>query len=502
MGSRPIKSLEDGVVAPQQSRSRKSGELGRSNVTQACAQCRTRRVRCGGQRPKCQACIDTSLDCVYEQGTDRRSTQYKQRTSIEIQKRLAEYEMLISRFQNSNEIEATRLLTRLGLSGIAGVTNLTVKNHDNPLEQILTYTSASGAQVLETLRRGFTAAFQSGARADYLEFSPRSGVADLYRLRGEEENWHATLRVTPQPRSTMPTVATEASSIRGRDTAALSQSEFNEDMSTPMGGTRDPKYMRAFGVGSGRYATPGYVHIFGNLPLSSALVAAGHQSSTQARQTSNFMIPNYLIQPLAEYEGSTLSRAYLDYRDEARGWLAKGDNPLSVIGPDYVNVDLFFRERHDNDPRTVCFWASRLVNAFQQQQSLWQRLALAGFLTHFMRWLLNPTEGTYALVPEMFRPTPTQRFLPHHPTADLAIFAEVRDALVHHFRDHVTIMEGVVFLNWPYTLDEAVEIDQTDLAYKLTPMFEAFSANRENWSVNRVVVDVFPELTGRVRVED
>ena len=63
-------------------------------------------------------------------------------------------------------------------------------------------------------------------------------------------------------------------------------------------------------------------------------------------------------------------------------------------------------------------------------------------------------------------------------------------------------MEGMIFLDWPYTMEEAVEIDQTDMAYRLTPLFEAFAANRENWSVKRVVTDVFPELIGRIRVVD
>ena len=79
---------------------------------------------------------------------------------------------------------------------------------------------------------------------------------------------------------------------------------------------------------------------------------------------------------------------------------------------------------------------------------------------------------------------------------------EVRDALVHHFRDHVSILEGMVWLDWPYTMEDAVELDQTDMAYRLTPLFEAFAANRENWSVKRIVVDVFPELTGKIRVMD
>ena len=152
-----------------------------------------------------------------------------------------------------------------------------------------------------------------------------------------------------------------------------------------MGNASIPSILRDPNDVLGRYATPGYVHVFGNLPMSSAILVNEYASSLQARQTCNFKIPNHLLQPLAEYENSPLSRAYLDYRDEARGCLAKGDNPLSVIGPNYVNVDLFFKDRHGSNPRTVCFWASRLVNAFQQQQSIWHRLALAGFLTHYMR---------------------------------------------------------------------------------------------------------------------
>ena len=51
-------------------------------------------------------------------------------------------------------------------------------------------------------------------------------------------------------------------------------------------------------------------------------------------------------------------------------------------------------------------------------------------------------------------------------------------------------------------MTEAVVIDTTDNAYKLTPLFEEFAANQRNWSVKRAFLDIFPELTGRVRVND
>ena len=121
---------------------------GRTNVTQACTQCRQRRIRvglshfparlsnrlcilkltirikCGGEQPRCSICDETALDCKYEVGTDRRTSQYKQRRSEEMQRQLAQYKLVFDRLQNGSQDTALRLLTELRLSGLSGVTDL------------------------------------------------------------------------------------------------------------------------------------------------------------------------------------------------------------------------------------------------------------------------------------------------------------------------------------------------------------------------------------------
>ena len=205
--------------------------------------------------------------------------------------------------------------------------------------------------------------------------------------------------------------------------------------------SRDPELPIETGAAAqSRFATRGYLQVFCLSPLADVVKEEGFPGMFYFPHISNFKIPRHVIQVLSEYDGSLLSRAYLDYRDQARSWLAKGEPLASVTGPNYVNVDLFFRDGDiQTNPRTVCFWAAQLVNALGQTGEIWQRLALASFLTHLMRvscdiilglekptkisaqWIINPTVDTFDKIPDIMKPTPAQCLIPHHPTADLAI---------------------------------------------------------------------------------
>ena len=132
--------------------------------------------------------------------------------------------------------------------------------------------------------------------------------------------------------------------------------------------------------------------MFGNLPLSSAVAANWFPRAIQERQIKNYMIPVYLIQPLVVVENSTLSRVYTDYRDAARQQIANGTSVESIMGPEFVCVDLFFRDRTPNDPYTVCSWACELVKPFTEHNDF---VRLAGILlyTQYMRVCIPESSG-------------------------------------------------------------------------------------------------------------
>ena len=137
------------------------------------------------------------------------------------------------------------------------------------------------------------------------------------------------------------------------------------------------------------YATPGYVEVFGNLPFSSSIASAGYSESIQSQQMLNYRLPIHLVQPIVVIEDSPLSRVYTDYRDAARQLIASGAPLVDILGPqDYVNVDLYFRERQPNDPFSANFWACETFKTFDEFDGV-VKLGVVALLTPFMRVSLD-----------------------------------------------------------------------------------------------------------------
>lgn len=133
-----------------------------------------------------------------------------------------------------------------------------------------------------------------------------------------------------------------------------------------------------------RYPSPGYVEVFGNLPMSSAVMTNGYSRRVQIQQLCHFHIPIHLIQSLITFDDSALARVFTDYRDAARHMLANGVADSEVSGPDFTAIDLFFRARVPSDPHTASFWACELCMTFGDAPTLVQ-LAGMYLLTYLMR---------------------------------------------------------------------------------------------------------------------
>jgi hypothetical protein len=136
------------------------------------------------------------------------------------------------------------------------------------------------------------------------------------------------------------------------------------------------------------YPTPGYVEVFGNLPMSSAIMANGYPRKVQIQQLCHFRIPIHLIQSLITYDDYALARVYTDYRDAARHMLASGVPNEEVSGPDFTAIDLFFRDRVPSDPHTASFWACELCKTFRDAP-IFVQLAGMYLLTYLMRVMLS-----------------------------------------------------------------------------------------------------------------
>lgn len=75
-------------------------------------------------------------------------------------------------------------------------------------------------------------------------------------------------------------------------------------------------------------------------------------------------IPEYLLQPLWRPEKSPLSKLIMNYTRAARQMMANGTPIENIISPDFVSVDLFFRDSQTKDSLSVTTWACELTKRF------------------------------------------------------------------------------------------------------------------------------------------
>lgn len=238
---------------------------------------------------------------------------------------------------------------------------------------------------------------------------------------------------------------------------------------------------------------------FGNLPLSSAIRANGYPQAVQNQQVLNFQFPAHSILPLHLAEDELLGKVYTSFRDAALHMMSSGTPAPQVLGlPDFVKLDLFFRPRTSRDAYNVDNFACEILKTRPDDQSIFVKLACVPLVARLMKWMLMPTSENYANLPDLIRPLPSQRFIPHSPALDLAPHPAIRDAQMRAYNSDWLSPENQTkaapSVNWPHTLAEAIATDPFTGSTRLTPEFESHALDPENWTFKEEVLEVYPDL--------
>jgi hypothetical protein len=124
-------------------------------------------------------------------------------------------------------------------------------------------------------------------------------------------------------------------------------------------GRQSPAYTNPYG----RRTDSGLIPNFGNLPFSSAIMANGHPANIQQQQLQNLDTSSeYSMLPLHSFEQETLGRAYLSFKEVALQMIADGTSARQILGPpDFVNLDLFFRQRLPQDDHTISTFVCEIM---------------------------------------------------------------------------------------------------------------------------------------------
>lgn len=247
------------------------------------------------------------------------------------------------------------------------------------------------------------------------------------------------------------------------------------------------------------FVAPGSTRTFGNLPFSSAVIANHFPSSEQKLQLRNFQQPVWQVVPVWETDDSPLGRAYIGFHRIGQ----RSSKTLVSQDLGLIDATLLFRKRRATDLFSADNWASELQSCFVEPVTYTIKLASVYVLACLMRWLLNPTQETYATVPALMRPTLQQRMRSHPASVDVVAMPAIRDALIDNMRDFLdAILQAGLDVSWPRSVNEALlvirpkgaNIRNTDEHVFISPEFAAHVGNPKNWILGRKILAHFPEL--------
>jgi hypothetical protein len=191
-----------------------------------------------------------------------------------------------------------------------------------------------------------------------------------------------------------------------------------------------------------------------------------------------------------------MSTVYIDFINEAKRLISSGVAPDRLFGilPD---VEALMSETAYQRASFLSQWTARLANSFGMP-TLPCRMAVMWLHWLLVRWMIHPNPATYLAIPDWYRPTPYQMFVPHHVYVDFQIWPRLRDAVIQRvdlqrqplywYSEAATTID----CNWPGSDQDAVCYDMNGRLTLSTP-FVQHLMDLGNWSVGPVIRKHIPD---------
>lgn len=449
----------------------------------ACNSCKRRKSKCNGARPACDRCLRLNEQCHYElDSTISRQDGLKRRLR-EVTAKSDTLEALVSQLRNASDLEASDIIRQLRAgTDVRDLADRSAQPSSSRIDSVADEENRQSYPSPPVEESSSKLPLQSVTSADWR----RAALSQASDLQDDDRE-----QSTGSTRSSTPW-ADESSPLPRQHPASAS----TESDSPPLIPGSKRRKLGPLTV------SRGYVEAFGNLPMSSSVMAGHYPSPIQRHQVANFQIPVHFLQPCWEIDSSPFSRVIQDYRNLARVHFQ------AVPLPDLSRTDVtyFFTPRTPaicaaEQVPAISTWASEMNRSFEDVD-VFVRLACLYFQTRLMMWMINPTAETYSTMPDLIKPTPAQMMVPHISPLDTIPLPSLRETLVDDLRDWVTACAGSLSVNWPYGMDACVQKDPVDGRFYLTQEFIKHACTPNNWTVGSEFFKIFPELRGRIRVSD
>ncbi|KAH0370246.1 hypothetical protein KCU65_g2669, partial [Aureobasidium melanogenum] len=524
----------------------------------ACIDCRKRKRKCNGERPSCSACQTRGLSCTYDvvEGATRTEDLKQKVSSLSL--RVRNLELFTNKLRYSTDNEASAILAQLRLGdtidGILGadmadgvsdmadgeqgkeqalptprsVSTFGIGLAHNPagpslLTNIPVYDSTRSERSLSVVtgspglvdgnhreaslpRQEYTASawapslfpendshhllFEDDLYSDVQSPKRKSSVL----LDGNVPdstyftNDHKNLWIDPSLSSTT------ANPSSGPNSASLRRHPEIID------GQRAKRGLLSNGARPGGDSITISSNLFSpagtapmSLPLSPESIGVDLTAPAWA------ITSTYLTDDL-----DMMSSVYVDFIHEAKRLITSGVAPDRSFGllPD---VEALVSEPAFRRTSFLSQWTARLANSFGIQ-SLPCRMAIMWLQWLLMRWIVHPIPSTYLAIPDWFRPTPYQMFVPHPIYVDFHIWPRLRDAVIQRVdlqrQPLYWYSEAAKTLdcNWHGSDQDAVSYDM-NARLTLSTLFVQHLADLSNWSLGPCIRKHIPDACNVVQIK-
>ncbi|KAK2039329.1 hypothetical protein LZ31DRAFT_545583 [Colletotrichum somersetense] len=518
MSTAALRSIRPRGQAPDEKSAPDTSKGSKGRV--ACGQCRKLRQKCDTQRPSCGRCLSTRYDCVYEADLGETRMQGIRKANRQLKGELDTLKSLLERLKTASDDVRSSIMAQLTAGEEPEVILQRLKTGQGAARKRPVETSREASET-ERSRQTATASVASFVKPEVDDEPPLPpGIVpwridkmhyllqcvDGIDINAKQSDARVCLSpiTSPFQNDSRPGILTSRAKSSARPADARGPESAEEDCGQERTElvhalllAEQAARRRSKSSSSAEPLPPGAVGAFGNLPLSCAVRANYYPPAVQARQLLNLQTEEYRMPSFINSDGSPLSGLFYSYRDAALEMLSNGVPSFQILGPsDRIDIELFFRDREPHDTYDVHSWACELMKNIEGYD-VFVQLASIALSTTYMRWNILPTATNYALMPEMIRPTHRQRFIPHRMTIDLVPHPAIRDALIDRFRDWLspgTTDTGGTSVGWPYSLDAAVDVCPMTGRRMLSRAFFEHATNGSNWSLDKSIRAVFPEI--------
>jgi len=229
-------------------------------------------------------------------------------------------------------------------------------------------------------------------------------------------------------------------------------------------------------------------NLFGNMPFSSSIRSNHYPGDIQDTQISNLFLPTWAMLPINTMpDPGSLKRAVPSILQQATSLISMGVSIEQIIEI-HPNIAALWDKEVYTHSGILSKWAVGMTHGVYMKGNTFSCFGSMYLFWCLMRWMISPSPETYNAIPEWFRPTPNQLFMPHINIVDFIVWPAFRE-LVVQIPAMQERMEWMMDLSlnlqcdWSFAMGEALWTSEETGQVDLCDAARDVARDVGNWSV-------------------